>query len=67
MLGSAMLKGMSKNFKENYSFKLKSTKKQKISKKEDASISDAFEFYLLNKFFHVKLNETNENILNFGK
>ena len=67
MLGSSMLKGMSKNFKENYSFKLKSTKKQKISKKEDASISDAFEFYLLNKFFHVKLNETNENILNFWK
>ena len=67
MLGSSMLKGMSKNFKENYSFKLKSTKKQKISKKEDASISDAFEFYLLNKFFHVKLNEANENILSFWK
>ena len=67
MLGAKMLKGISKNFKENYNFKMNLKQKQKVTKKEDASISDAFEFYLLKKFFNIKLNENNEGILSFWK
>ena len=67
MLGSAMLKGIAKNFKENYNFNLKSKKSEMITKKDDASISEAFEYYLLNKFFNVELNKSSENILSFWK
>ena len=67
MLGSIMLRGISKNFKENYNLKLKSSKSETITKKDDASIADAFEFYLLNKFFNIGLNKNNKNILSFWK
>ena len=66
-LGSLMLKGISKNLRENYDLKFKSRDPQNITKKEDASISDAFEFYLLNKFFNIELNRNMKNILGFWK
>ena len=65
ILGSKMLKGISKNFYNNYKSKLDLVSVDKITKKEDANIKDAFEFYLLNKFFKIELNSKNKKILNF--
>jgi len=65
LLGSEMLKGISKNFYENYKYKLKKINENKIEKKEDTNISEAFEFYMLNKFFKIDLNHTAKKILNF--
>ena len=65
ILGSKMLKGISKNFYNNYKSKLDLVSADKITKKEDTNIKDAFEFYLLNKFFKIELNSKNKKILNF--
>ena len=65
ILGSKMLKGISKNFYDNYSNKLNSLKYEKITKKNDVNIADAFEIYMLNKFFKIELNEKNKEILKF--
>ena len=65
ILGSNMLKGISKNFYNNYKSKLDLANTDKITKKEDANIKDAFEFYLLNKFFKIELNSKNKKILSF--
>ena len=65
LLGSEMLKGISKNFKDNYKYRLQSLEQTKIKKKEDTNIIDAFEIYMTNKFFDVKLSPGNKEILQF--
>ncbi len=65
LLGSRMLKGIAKNFYDNYKNKFNSSKNEKILKKEDVSISEAFEIYMLNKFFKIELSKKNREILNF--
>ena len=60
-----MLKGISKNFKDNYKYRLQSFKQKKITKKEDTNIIDAFEIYMTNKFFNVELSPENKEILKF--
>ncbi len=65
LLGSEMLKGISKNFKDNYKYRLQSLEQTKIKKKEDTNIIDAFEIYMTNKFFDVQLSPGNKEILQF--
>ena len=65
LLGSEMLKGISKNFKDNYKYRLQSLEQTKIKKKEDTNIIDAFELYMTNKFFDVQLSPGNKEILQF--
>ncbi len=65
LLGSSMLKGISKNFKDNYKYKLQNLKYEKITKKEDTNIIDAFEIYMTNRFFNVELSPGNLEILKF--
>ena len=65
ILGSKMLKGISKNLKNNYNYLLSIKKKDKIKTKEDVSISEAFELYMLKNFFDINLNRNSENILSF--
>ena len=67
MIGSKMLKGISKNFNSNYDIKLKNLNFDKITKKEDTNISEAFEIYMLKKFFKIELNKENEKVLNFWR
>ena len=43
VLGTKMLKGISRNLKNNYSFKILNKKKDHIKSKEDVEISEAFE------------------------
>ena len=65
LLGSEMLKGVSKNFKDNYKYRLESLRHEKNSKKEDTNIIDAFEIYMTNKFFNVNLSSENKAILKY--
>ncbi len=65
LLGSEMLKGISKNFKDNYKYRLQSLEQKKITKKEDTNLIDAFEIYMTNKFFNVELSPGNKEILKF--
>ena len=65
MLGSKMLLGISKNFQNNYSNKLKKIDLTKVKSKDDVNISDAFEIYMLDKFLKVKLEPEALKILSF--
>ena len=67
LLGSEMLKGISKNFRENYKNRLQNLQQKEITKKEDTNIIDAFEIYMTNKFFKVELYPENKQILKFWK
>ena len=64
-LGGKMLKGVKKNFNENYNQIINFKKKDQISTKEDVPISNAFELYMLKKFHDIKLNSITNNILGF--
>ena len=64
-LGGKMLKGIEKNFKENYNQIISLKRNDHIKTKEDVPIAEAFEFYLLKKFHDIKLNPTTNNMLSF--
>ena len=64
-LGGQMLKGIEKNFHENYSQIIKLKRKDQLKTQEDVSISEAFELYMLKHFHKVKLNPLTSKILNF--
>ena len=63
LLGGLMLKGISKNFNENYTRIINSKNNKKVESKKDVSIVEAFEIYILKKFFNIKLNSNSEKIL----
>ena len=65
ILGSKMLKGISKNLKENYINKISLKRKDQLKNKEDVNVSEAFELYMLKNFFKIDLNPLSEKILNF--
>ncbi len=65
LLGTKMLKGISKNLNENYSQKLSLTRKDQLKTKEDVSATEAFELYMLKNFFNIKLNPLSDKILSF--
>ena len=65
LLGTKMLKGISKNLKENYNHKIVIKRKDQLKTKEDVSISEAFELYMLKNFFDIKLIPLSEKILSF--
>jgi len=65
LLGSKMLKGISKNLNENYSQKLNLKRKDQLKSKEDVSAVEAFELYMLKNFLNIKLNTISSKILSF--
>ena len=65
ILGSKMLKGISRNLKENYINKISLKRKDQLKNKEDVNVSEAFELYMLKNFFKIDLNPISEKILNF--
>ena len=65
LLGSQMLKGVSKNFYENYNYKIKIKRKDQLKTKEDVNVAESFELYMLKNFFNIKLNNLSEKILSF--
>ena len=65
LLGSKMLKGISKNLNENYNQKLIHKRKDQLKSKEDVSAVEAFELYMLKKFLNIKLNTISSKMLGF--
>ena len=67
LLGGKMLKGVGKNLSENYNQKILSNRKEQLKNKEDVPVNEAFELYMLNKFFKLELNDVSTKMLNFWK
>ncbi|MDA9136848.1 cobalamin biosynthesis protein CobT, partial [Candidatus Pelagibacter sp.] len=65
VLGGKMLKGVGKNLNENYNQKIASIRKDQLKNKEDAPVTEAFEFYMLKKFFNLELNAVSSRMLGF--
>ena len=65
LLGGKMLKGIKKNLTENYNQKITSTYKDRLKSKEDVPITEAFELYMLKKFFKLDLNTVSSKMLSF--
>ena len=65
VLGGKMLKGVGKNLSENYNQKIASVSKDQLKNKKDVSVSVAFEFYMLKKFFNLELNAESSKMLDF--
>ena len=65
LLGGKMLKGLEKNLTENYYQKINLKRKDQLKTKEDVSVKEAFELYMLKKFFNIKLNSLTTKMLNF--
>ena len=65
VLGKKMLKGVGKNLSENYNQKINSVHKEKLKNKEDIPVTEAFEFYMLKKFFKLELNDISSKMLSF--
>ncbi len=64
-LGGKMLKGIKKNFVENYNQIIKSKKKDQLKTKDDVGVSEAFELYMLKNFHNIELNSHSNKILSF--
>ena len=64
-LGTKMLQGINKNIINNYNYKINLKRKDQLKSKEDTSISEAFEIYMLQNFFDIKPNALCEKILSF--
>ncbi len=64
-LGGKMLKGVEKNFQENYHQIINRKRKDQLKTKEDVSVSEAFELYMLKNFHKIKLNPLTTKMLNF--
>ena len=65
MIGMKMLRGISKNLKNNYLNKITLKRKDQLKSKEDVQIAEAFEIYMLKNFLDIKLNPLSEKILSF--
>ena len=64
-LGGKMLKGIEKNFNENYAQIISRKRKDQLKTKEDVSIKEAFELYMLKNFHKIKLNSLTSKMLSF--
>ncbi len=64
-LGSEILKGISKNLVNNYNRQISLKRKDQLKSKEDTTITEAFEIYMLKHFLQVMPNSLCEKILSF--
>ena len=64
-LGIKMLKGIEKNLKDNYNQSIILKRKDQLKSKDDVSINEAFELYMLKNFHNIKLNPLTNNMLSF--
>ena len=67
ILGTKMLNGIKKNLEDNYYQKIGNKKYKETNNKDVESIHDAFELYILEKFFKFKLNQNSQKILNYWR
>ena len=64
-LGGKMLKGIEKNFSDNYTQIINHKRKDQLKTKEDVPVSEAFELYMLKNFHQIQLNSLTTKMLNF--
>ena len=64
-LGGKMLKGIEKNFNENYTQIINRKRKDQLKTKEDIPIVEAFELYMLKNFHQIRLNTLTTKMLSF--
>ena len=64
-LGTEMLYGINKNLINNYKYKISIKRKDQLKSKEDTTITEAFEIYMLKNFLDIKPNALCEKILSF--
>ena len=64
-LGGRMMKGIQKNFTENYNQIISFKRKDQLKSKEDVTVNEAFELYMLKKFHNIKLNSLTNKMLSF--
>ena len=65
VLGGKMLKGIQKNLTENYNQMISLKRKDNLKTKEDVSVNEAFELYMLKEFHGIKLNPLSSKMLGF--
>ncbi len=64
-LGTNMLQGINKNLIQNYNYKINLKRKDQLKSKEDTTITEAFEIYMLKHFLNIKTSPLCEKILSF--
>ena len=64
-LGGKMLKGIQKKFTENYNQIINLKRKDQLKTKEDVSVNEAFELFMLKKFHNINLNSLTNKMLSF--
>ena len=64
-LGGKMLKGIKKNFNDNYDQIINLKRKDQLKTKEDVPVTEAFELYMLKNFHNIKLNSLTSKMLGF--
>ena len=64
-LGGKMLKGIKKNFENNYNLIISNKKRDHLKTKDDVNVSEAFELYMISKFHDIKLDKLSSKILKF--
>ena len=64
-LGGKMLKGIEKNFKDNYNQLIHLKRKDQLKTREDVPVAEAFELYMLKNFHNIKLNSLTSKMLSF--
>ncbi len=64
-LGTKILEGVNKNITDNYNYKISLKRKDQLKSKEDTTITEAFEIYMLKNFLNIKTNELCEKVLSF--
>ena len=67
MLGSKMLNGIKKNLENNYYQKINSKKYKDVNAKKDINVLDAFELYIIEKFFKLNLSEISLKTLSYWR
>ena len=64
-LGGKMLKGIKKNLENNYNQTIFLKRKDQLKTKEDVSVTEAFELYMLKEFLSIELSPLTNKMLGF--
>ena len=64
-LGGKMLKGIEKNFRDNYNQLINLKRKDQLKTRDDVPVTEAFELYMLKNFHNIKLNSLTSKMLDF--
>ena len=64
-LGGKMLKGIKKNLDNNYNQTISLKRRDQLKTKEDVSVTEAFELYMLKEFLDIELSPLTKKMMGF--